>query len=260
MRNGEPRAPCARIPTPTVRHDRDEETALARAKNIARAEARRRTRAALRAQEEADELADEAADEVAGDQPTEQRQPRKPLLQAPRFREDLRLLPQIFRARRALWIPPILLIAGFLLTLTWAGLPPSVLPIVDLYLQFFFVMPPLFTFFLGGFLAPRASYLIGFLLACLGSLLWAILIVGFGIAYQLDVGVVLVPEVDRGLLAVDYFILGAVYGTIAAAFAAWYRDFLRNMRERGDQRRAKKEVEERAKRRQERQEARRTSR
>lgn len=214
----------------------------------------------MRTQEEADELADEAADDAASAEAAEQPQPRKSLFQAPRFREDLRLLPQIFRARRALWIPPILLIAGFLLTLVWAGLPVSILPVVDLFLQFFFVMPPLFTFFLAGFLAPRASYLIGFLVALFAGVLWAILILGFGIAYQLGVGAVLVPEIDRGLLTVDYFILGAVYGTIAAAFAAWYRDFLRNMRERGDQRRADKEIEARAKRRQERQEARRGTR
>jgi len=213
----------------------------------------------MRSREEADELADEAADDAAIAEAPEP-QPRKPLFQAPHFREDLRLLPSIFMARRALWIPPILLIVGFVLTLLWAGLPVSVLPIVDLYLQFFFVMPPLFTFFLAGFLAPRASYLIGFLVALFAGVLWAILILGFGIAYQLGVGAVLVAEVDRGLLTVDYFILGAVYGTIAAAFAAWYRDFLRNMRERGDQRRAEREIEARVKRRQERQEARRGSR
>lgn len=249
---------------PTVPPRPDEEATLARAKNVARAEARRRTRAAVRTRDEADELtdeaADDAADEAANAEAAEGAPARKPLFQAPHFREDLRLLPQIFRARRALWIPPILLIAGFLLTLVWAGLPVSILPVVDLFLQFFFVMPPLFTFFLAGFLAPRASYLIGFLVALFAGVLWAILILGFGIAYQLGVGAVLVPEIDRGLLTVDYFILGAVYGTIAAAFAAWYRDFLRNMRERGDQRRADKEIEARAKRRQERQEARRGTR
>jgi hypothetical protein len=236
------------------------EATLARAKNVARAEARRRARAALRSREEIDELDEEAAEDAAIAAAADVPEPRKPIFQAPRFREDLRLLPSIFRARRALWIPPILLIAGFVLTLLWAGLPASILPIVDLYLQFFFVMPPLFTFFLAGFLAPRASYLIGFLVAMFAAVLWAILIIGFGIAYQLGVGAVLVPEVERGLLTVDYFIIGAVYGTIAAAFAAWYRDFLRNMRERGDQRRQEREIEARAKRRQERQEARRGTR
>jgi hypothetical protein len=215
----------------------------------------------MRTREEADELADEAAEDAASADAAEQPQARKPLFQPPRFREDLRLLPQIFRARRALWIPPILLIVGFLLTLVWAGLPVSVRPVVDLFLQFFFVMPPLFTFFLAGFLAPRASYLIGFLVAMFAGVLWAILILGFGIAYLLGFGAFsLSLEDDRVLLTVDYFILGAVYGTIAAAFAAWYRDFLRNMRERGDQRRAEREIEARAKRRQERQEARRGTR
>jgi hypothetical protein len=215
----------------------------------------------MRAREETDELDEEAADDAARAAASEQPQQRKPIFQAPRFREDLLLLPQIFRARRALWIPPILLIAGFLLTLVWAGLPASVLPIVDLYLQFFFVMPPLFTFFLAGFLAPRASYLIGFLVAMYAAVLWAILIIGFGIDYLLGFGAYSLPaEADRVSLAIGGFIIGAVYGTVAAAFAAWYRDFLRGMRERGDQRRAEKEIEARAKRRQERQEARRGTR
>jgi hypothetical protein len=191
----------------------------------------------------------------------EQAEPqRRGVFQAPRFREDLRLVPQIVAGRPALWIPPLLLIVGFVLTLVWAGLPQSIVGIVDLYLQFFFLMPPLFTFFLAGFLAPRASYLIGFLVALFAALLWAILVLGFGFAYQLGVGTVVVAESERGVLALDYAIIGILYGTLAAAFAAWYRDFLRNMRARGDQRKVERELEARAKRRQDRQEARRGTR
>lgn len=50
--------------------------------------------------------------------------------------------------------------------------------------------------------------------------------------------------------------IGMIYGTLAAALASWYREFLRGMQERGKQNRANKEVDERAKRAAERQEAR----
>ncbi len=51
-------------------------------------------------------------------------------------------------------------------------------------------------------------------------------------------------------------VIGMLYGTLAAALASWYREFLRGMQERGKQNRANKEVDERAKRAAERQEAR----
>jgi hypothetical protein len=50
-----------------------------------------------------------------------------------------------------------------------------------------------------------------------------------------------------------------VFGTLAAGFAAWYRNFLKNMQKGGEQRRAAKasdELKARAKRRDDRQEAR----
>ena len=53
----------------------------------------------------------------------------------------------------------------------------------------------------------------------------------------------------------NMLLYGVVYGTLAAAFAAWYRDFLRGMQDRGKQRRAEQEAKERDRRRDERQEA-----
>ena len=185
---------------------------------------------------------DDPAEEAAEPAP----EPRQPLFTPPRFREDVRLLPEIFRTRRALWIPVILLIVGFFATLAFyrGWLPESVAGPVELYIQFFFFPQALFTFFLAGFLAPRASYLVGFLLGLLNGVLWAILIVGLGIA--------VIAEMDPLLVAGNFLVIGVVYGTLSAAFAAWYRNFLRRMSNRSRASRAQREAQERARRRDER--------
>jgi hypothetical protein len=226
-----------------------EEITLARAKNTERAAARRRARAAARAAER-EELEEQPEEAVAAEEP------RQPMFTPPRFREDLRALPRMFRERRALWIPVILLVVGFALLYAYASnaVPPDLEGPVLMYVQFFFVPTGLFTFFLGGFLATRASYLVGFLLGLLNGLLWLALI-------ALDRSGV--PGSTEGMepigtgAIVQLFVYALIYGTLAAAFAGWYRNFLRRMSERGRARRAEREAQERARRRDERRQARR---
>lgn len=222
-------------------------SALARAKNTARAEARRRTRAETRTAD----VADEAVEETPAEEP------RKPFFTMPNIREDILVLPSLFRTRKLLWVPVILLLVGF--GLNYAGfmelIPLDLVPIVDLYSQFFFVPFGLFTFFLGGFLAPRASYLVGFLLGLLNGLLWTILIF-IGTSLPAATGTT-APSGDPGQAAIEVTLIAVLYGTFAAAFAAWYRNFLRQMQERGKQRRADREAQEKAKRREERRSVRR---
>jgi hypothetical protein len=168
----------------------------------------------------------------------------------PNFREDIRALPGIFRSKKLLWVPLLLLLAGAALVLLLPTLPTDALAIADLYIQFFFIPPALFTFFVAGFIAPRASWLVGLLYGLIAGVLWFVTFVPPS----------RVPDASAfatqlGLLLTN----GALYGTFAAAFAAWYRDFLRGMQERGRARRADQEAKERAKRRDERQEARRVA-
>lgn len=221
---------------------------LARAKNTERSAARRRARAAARAQLLA---ADTDSDDIGEDVGESAPEPRQPFFTPPRFREDVRLLPQIFRSRRALWIPVVLLAVGFFATLAFyrGWLPESLAAPVELYIQFFFFPQALFTFFLAGFLAPRASYLIGFLLGLLNGVLWTILILGMNIA--------VIAEMDPVLVAGNFLVIGVVYGTLSAAFAAWYRNFLRRMSNRSRASRAQREAQDRARRRDERRAARR---
>lgn len=178
------------------------------------------------------------------------------MFRMPNVRADIRALPSVFRARRLLLLPGLILIVGLVLELVRRGLSPELSSIADLYIQFFFVPPALFTFFIAGFLAPRASYLVGFLYGLFAAVLWSVAVLAFnGVLATGATGTTTTtnPVADITQL----FVLGAVYGTLAAGFAAWYRDFLRQMQDRGKQRRADTEAKERAKRREDRQEARR---
>jgi hypothetical protein len=219
-----------------------EEIALARAKNTTRADARRRTREAQRAELNVDEAAD--AQEPTDDAPATA---RPALFKMPNFREDIRLLPSLFRTRRLLWLPLAIFLSGLVLVLIIGALPTDIGGIADLYLQFFFVPPALFTFFIAGFVAPRASYLVGFIYGVIGGLTWFIGLVPSGAVTDLA---------SFASAFVTTLMYGVVYGTLAAAFAAWYRDFLRRMQDNSRKKRVDQEAKERAKRRDERQEAR----
>lgn len=240
---------------------------MARAKNTTRAEARRRSRAESRAELDAarlDEHVDEPADAPAAPVAAE----RRPGFRLPNFRQDLRDLPRILTSRRAMIIPPAMLIAGFVLQLvviagalpTALGIPMplaengwmSFAEVAALYVQVFFFPPALLTFFLAGYLAPRASYLVGALYGLLAGLMWAVLV--FATPLPILDGA---EGIDRPSAAGYFLLLNLAYGTFAAAFAAWYRDFLRRMRDQGMARRADREAQERAKRREQRHEDRR---
>ena len=230
---------------------------MARAKNTSRAEARRRTRETLRAEQLEDETIDE---EVTAAEPVAT--PERPrMFRIPNFREDIRALPGIFMTRRLVWLPLLILLVGFGIVLVLPAMPASIASIGDLYLQFFFVPPALFTFFIAGYVAPRASYMIGFLYGAFASVLWSIVILGPGGGLTTTGTTTETASATTNplLIVFNMLIIGALYGTLAGAFAAWYRDFLRGMRDRGQQRRSEQEAKERARRRDERQESRRVA-
>jgi hypothetical protein len=208
----------------------------------------------MRAQLAAEQQDDEAIEDAI---PTDEGEPeRKPLFRMPNIRDDIRALPSIFRSRRIIFLPLVLLAVGLAAVLAYPGLSPDIQVYAGYYIQFFFAPPALFTFFLAGFFAPRASYLVGAIYGLIAGVLWAIAFTGL-------VGATTPPPTDQPVQAVDplstaAFSLGygLIYGTLAAALAAWYRDFLRGIQQRGQQRRAQREVDERARRREQRQEAR----
>ena len=221
---------------------------MARAKNTSRAEARKRSRDTHRA-----ELAELADDEQLDDEvESGQDEPRRPsAFKMPNVREDLRALPEIFRTKRIVWVPFLMVVIGFVLALTIYGIPESIQPWIALYLQFFFVPQGLFAYFIAGFVAPRASYLVGLLLGLMSGAFYGIALVA-----TLPVGTDPVARAEITSVAMSSPLTGAVLGTFAGGFAAWYRNFLRGMQVNGAQRRADREAKERAKRREERQQAR----
>lgn len=235
--------PCATIWRPPEYNRR--RFTLAREKNTSRAEARRRSRVLTRAQLAAEQDVEESTEEEAV--PNAEASERKPLFRIPNVREDIRALPSILTSRRMVLAPLALLAAGFVLVFVYPGLSPDIQAFAGYYLQFFYFPPALFTFFLAGFFAPRASYLVGFIYGVIAGVAWFISLVPPEA----------VPDASSFIGALATTLLYAIaYGTLAAALAAWYRDFLRGMQERGRQRRAQREIDERTRRREERQEAR----
>jgi len=185
---------------------------------------------------------------------------RKPLFKMPNIREDVRALPSIIRSRPILFLPLVLLVGGLGIFLALPGLSPEIAGIAGYYIQFFFAPPALFTFFIAGFFAPRASYLVGFIYGLIAAVVWSIAILAVGRSAVLDPAApVSTAPLDTPMVLLNMLVIGVLYGTLAGALAGWYREFLRGIQERGKARRAVKEVDERARRRDERAEARRVA-
>lgn len=235
---------------------------MARAKNTSRSEARRRTREQERAEIAAQQEPEDGGEATASSGSTSAATataaaPRRAgmIFKWPDIRADARSLPDMFRTRKLIWLPFILLAVGFGLALAFAALPVEVQQWALLYFQYFFAPQALFTYFIGGFLATRASYLIGFMLGLLTGVLWGIVLIANTVA-STDL-----VNTSSDLLTTLGTVLVAsmVLGTFAAGFAGWYRDFLRGMQNRSKERQIQNEQAAKAKRATERQEARRSA-
>ena len=204
---------------------------MARAKRTTRAEARRRYRAA---QNEAvdDELVDLETEDDGVASKNERRdaasagasataRPRPSISVAFRaafrpldLRGDLRALPRLL-IHIAFLIPAALIVAIAAVIVVTGGQE-----IITRELsQFFLAPPPLAPVFIAGFLAPRASWLLGGLLGVVQSV--AVLVIISTPALAPLVGV---P--DTGTFASSMFV-SVVFGAFYAAAMAWYKRFLR---------------------------------
>lgn len=207
---------------------------MPRAKRTDRAEARRRYRASFEGADDitTDEPA-EPTDRVAAARPATAPktgtapQPRPGLAKAFRaafhpvtLREDLALLPTIIRDK-SVWLPVLLIAAVAIAFVATAGGNS-----ITVFLAYYFLLPPAMgPAFIGGFLAPRASYLVGFLLGIVSAV---------GYLAVIASSVSLVPEgspttatpvtVQEQLIFA--FTSSPLFGIFFAAAAAWYRRFL----------------------------------
>jgi hypothetical protein len=139
------------------------------------------------------------------------------------LRGDLRALPQLVRDK-ALWIPVALTIATaalFVIIRPEGRSDPASVITVFLY-QYFLVTPAIGGVFIAGFLAKRASWLLGMLVGLVAATCYSLLILnGF-------IGVP--PSAAPTSLVQDViiasFLLSPVVGAFFASTAAWYRRFL----------------------------------
>ena|GEM_PF-927902 len=222
---------------------------MARAKNTDRAEARRRHRELTRV----DEPQDEEFDTIDVTPP--QSAGLRGMFRMPNIREDLRAFPGMLAHSPKLWIPFGMLALAFVLamllsqattqpdgTITGSIFPSGVESLVSLYVQL--TLPPtaLFVFFIGGFLAPRASYLVGALLGLVDGILWSLLFLLSPGAQPDAPGRLVQPSDVVAIILVAVFV-----GILAASFASWYRNFLRSSQERARQNRAAREQQQKIK-------------
>ena len=199
---------------------------MARAKRTERAAARRRHRAAT---DPAELEAEEGTIDAAPGRPA---QPARASAQVVRMgivaalrasvhplrvRDDLAALPSLV-TNKALWLPVLVTIASTVAVVGTGG-KDLVTPLLFAY---FVQTPALGGVFLAGFLAPRASWL-------LGGIVGLVAAVGYVAVLSLVPGA-LSPTAPGSAtiesVAFSAFLLSPVMGALFASAAAWYRRFL----------------------------------
>lgn len=221
---------------------------MARSKSTSRAEARRRHRAAQAAARAAASQAEEDDPELdASAAPDAEPAPRTSLIRIPNVREDLLALPGMFRSKPLLWAPIVLMVIAFGVALLPLPSDPTLRGLVQFVLSSFLVPTAILPMFLAGVIAPRASYLVGFLVGVLNGIL-VIAMFTLNPTYQAAV-----PPSELPTAALWSIVIAALYGLAIGAFASWYRDFLRRS---GERRRAALEARARDKKREQKRAAR----
>jgi hypothetical protein len=211
---------------------------VARAKQTGRAEARRRYRQAAIETVEPEAGADLDAGErrpVAGPKPSgrgarTQSAPTGRVGFMDAFRlayhpahvvEDIRALPQLLRSRAFLAAAGLLLVGGA----AWLLFPlrsGSVLLWELLVVPGSALAPQL----VAGFFAPRASYLLGFLIGIVQTIVFILVSMSPSVvAAYAALGADAVPQIRPEQVA-QAFLSASVTGALFAAAAAWYRRFL----------------------------------
>ena len=212
---------------------------MARAKRTERAEARRRYRATLATDpltgetEDADGAPPTAASQAAGrsnasttgKQGSGTTTERVGFLDAFRqsirpvhVREDIAALPWITVHTKAIWLPVLITVAATVATAV-TGAKDMV---TGLLFTYFVVFPAIGGVFIGGFLAPRASWLVGVVIGLVSAACY----VALGVSGLLPTPFAEQFTVNALGASVSAFIYSPIMGAFFAAAAAWYRRFL----------------------------------
>ena len=219
-----------------------------RPKNTSRAEARRRHRDEQREVEvEPIEL-----EETAEAPPTST---RGSMFAIPNVLDDIKALPMVFR-KPLVWLPFGLLTATFVLSVALINgafdeLPEMVVNGISLYINLTLHPTSLFIFFIGGFVAPRASYIVGGMLGVLSATVWTVVMIIATDTMREQYSDTLLTTTAEGEIigltsdaVLQTYGMGLVIGILAGGFASWYRRFLRSSQERAAANRAQKEREQ----------------
>ena len=211
---------------------------MARAKRTERAEARRRYRATLAT----DPLAEDV-DGTADPSPASSSQGAKRSNAAPakqgssgpqervgfldafkqsirpvHVRQDIASLPWITLHTKAIWLPVLITIGATIATAA-TGANDMV---TGLLFTYFVVFPAIGGVFIGGFLAPRASWVVGIVVGLVSAACY----VALGVSGLLPPPFSEQFTINPTGAAVSAFIYSPIMGAFFAAAAAWYRRFL----------------------------------
>jgi hypothetical protein len=133
-------------------------------------------------------------------------------------RSDLAALPWIAVHSPALWVPVLITVLSTIVTAATGATDM----VTGLLFTYFVVFPAIGGVFIAGFLAPRASWLIGMIV----GLVSAICYVALGLSGRLPTPFADQFNVNTAGAAVSAFIYSPIMGGFFAAAAAWYRRFL----------------------------------
>ena len=206
---------------------------MARAKRTARAEARRRHRAATATTEggaEAGSAAAESRSATSSSGASTMASPAGKVSMGTAFRlsfhpvdirADIAALPWLAVHTKALWVP-VLLTVGTAVAVVVGATMFSLGTISALLFQYFVQPPAIGSIFIAGFLAPRASWLLGLIVGLVSATAFAILVLAFPTAIPGTT-----PDAAQAReLVLTGFLIAPVFGALFASGAAWYRRFL----------------------------------
>ncbi len=205
---------------------------MARAKRTDRAEARRRYRAEMGVAdgvEGTDDVVDAGGTATAA--ATKPRPRTDPKFSSPpgklsitaafresihpvNLREDLRALPWLAIHTKALWVPSLITIVSAIAFTITAGSDF----VTRFGFAYFVQTPAIGSVFLAGFLAPRASWLIGAIVGVIAAVCYSAVIAYVALGTT-------EAAIARDAMISSVF-LSPVMGALFAAAAAWYRRFL----------------------------------
>jgi hypothetical protein len=139
------------------------------------------------------------------------------------LRGDLRAFPRIATRSKALWVPLALTLAATVIVIV-VGINRTDLASVlaNFVYQYFVFTPAIGGVFIAGFLAPRASWLLGIVVGLFAALCFSIVILGF----PLQINTVAPTPDEASQAIIGAFVLSPSMGAVFASAAAWYRRFL----------------------------------